>query len=479
MAMTGGRFFAALVFVGALSAQPVSSKIFLRVSQGELPAAKMLGVNDLVFTWPVGDSGFLSKARALGYHVFLETAPGDLSQAAEAAANAKATGVVVDVGEPRSDDGDEAIRSAGKAHPKLAFLLLNRGGKEPQIKGRLVVDRNGILQVSSPTAQPWVDSNLAFVKFARAFRKGATPLCSFQWDLSDSSHKNLGPSAEDYSLAVAEANAFHADVIVDLHEGLQKGLANNDANSWALWNRVKRYIAFQPAENERGMRELANTGVVTGDYRASYEGFNLMARHNIPFVLLRPVDVEAKRLEELNMLVLFSAPSDAGKSALNDFAKRGGVVVLVNLRADFPWHSSEAVRRDAHSAAYTVGKGQIVELLEPVTDPEAFSQDVRRLMGAQKALFGLWNSLTTVAAGFRDAGEGETILNLVNYAAEPESIQVQVKGHFSSVRYESPEEGCCQAITPVEREGFTEFVIPALVIEGGVHLTPAGGKSQR
>jgi len=95
------------------------------------------------------------------------------------------------------------------------------------------------------------------------------------------------------------------------------------------------------AENDPGMLPLANTGIVTNDYRVSYEGINLMARHNIPFVVLRPVDLEAKRLDALDMLVVFSGPSLAACGVLGDFAKQGGIVVLVNLRGDFPWHSSE------------------------------------------------------------------------------------------------------------------------------------------
>jgi hypothetical protein len=58
----------------------------------------------------------------------------------------------------------------------------------------------------------------------------------------------------------------------------------------------------------------------------------------------------------------------------------------------------------------------------------------------------------------------------VNYAQEPLEVQVRVKGSFSSIRYETPESGCCQMLAPVQREGFTEFVVPSLRIGGRVHL---------
>jgi hypothetical protein len=46
-----------------------------------------------------------------------------------------------------------------------------------------------------------------------------------------------------------------------------------------------------------------------------------------------------------------------------------------------------------------------------------------------------------------------------------------VKGSFASIRYESPEQACCEALTPRLVDGFTEFVVP-LVIGGRVHLEP-------
>ena len=469
-----GKFFSALLLGGVLVAQPASGKVLLRVSQAELPPARAMGVSDLVLVWPVANDSFLNNAKTLGYRVFLEATPADLAMVADAAEKAHAVGVILDAGNVDSSASGELLRSAQSVHSKLSFLLLNPGGKEPQMKGRLVVDRNGILQVSSPTSQPWVDSNLALVRFARAFRPEAIPLYTFHWNLSDALRKKLGPTAEDYSLAVAEADAFRADVILDLHEGLQQGLAHNEADAWTLWNQVKRYIALQTVESAPGMMPmpLVNTGIVTDDYRVSYEGCNLMARHNIPFAVFRSEDLEAKPVDGLDMLVVFSAPSPASYRVLGDFAKRGGIVVLVNLRGDFPWHSSEPTRRNAKSAVYNVGTGQIVEFSDPVIDPEVFSRDIRRVMGVQRPSLSLWNSLTTIAVPYREKPDGETIVNLVNYALEPEPVQVQIKGRFSSILYESPEGGCCQSIPPIERDGFTEFVIPALFISGRVHLKP-------
>jgi hypothetical protein len=461
-----------LILGGLLAPRLASATVFLRISGIELPPAQDMGVNNLVFAWPITDVSAVRKVQVQGYQVFLEAAPGDLVAVAETAEKMNIAGVILAMENVDGPGDKEQFRRLTTAHPGLSFLLLNPGGKEPQMKGRLVVERDGILQVSSPTSQPWVDTNLALVKLARAFHPDVTPLYTFHWDLSDVLRSRLGPAAEDYCLAISEADAFHADVILDLHEKLQQGLVRQEPSAWAIWNTVKRYIAFQPSlSTANKLRPVANAAVVMDAVATSYEGLNLMARHNIPFVVLRPGDLELKRLEAFDTLVVFSAPNSGAATVVGDFAKHGGIVVLVNLHGAFPWHSLEPAHKDKHATAYNVGAGQVVEVMEPVIDPEAFAQDLRRLMGLQRTTFGLWNSLTSVATADRQDSSDETIVNLVNYALEAEPVQVQIKGHFSSIRYESPDKKCCQYLTPVQRGPFTEFVIPVLLIRGEVHLS--------
>jgi hypothetical protein len=38
------------------------------------------------------------------------------------------------------------------------------------------------------------------------------------------------------------------------------------------------------------------------------------------------------------------------------------------------------------------------------------------------------------------------------------------------VRYETPERGCCEVLTPTHQDGFTQFDVPWLRIGGRVHL---------
>jgi len=152
-------------------------------------------------------------------------------------------------------------------------------------------------------------------------------------------------------------------VILDLHEKLQQGLVRKESSAWAVWNNVKRYIAFEQSESAASkLRPVANTAVVMDTVAPSYEGLNLMARHNIPFVVLRPGALQPKLLESFDTLVVFSALNSAAATVVGDFAKHGGIVVLVNLRGEFPWRSLEPAHKDKQATVYNVGAGQVVEL---------------------------------------------------------------------------------------------------------------------
>ena len=466
------RCYAYLLLVAVwLSVKPAAGDVLLRVTPGPLPSARAIGVSDIVLRWPVSEAVNLAKLRSLGFRVFFEAGSSDLAAAAAAGERADAAGVIVDSTGSDGAANGELVRLSKTAHPKLLFRFLTPGGKQPQLKGRLVVDREGILQVSSASSQPWLDTNLALVRLAETFHPDAVPvLYDFQWDLSDSLHKQLGPSIDEHALAIAEAEAIRADVILDFPEPLQKALAANQPNAWTLWNQVKRYIAFSFRVRSEGIRTIANLGVVTCDGRMNYEAVNLLARHNLAFETVRPQDLSTERWKAWTAAVVFCPLRSAETELLNAFVKRGAIVVLVNQRGEYPWHVNAPVRRDAHSATFNVGSGQVIELGEPVTDPELFASELRRLIGPERSALGLWNSLTTLVVGYRQEPGGETILNVINYADVPENVQVQIKGQFASIQLESPEDGCCRPLEAVARGGFTEFTIPRLVIAARVHL---------
>jgi protein-tyrosine-phosphatase len=427
-------------------------------------------VNDLVIPWGEEAENLVETAKKQGYQVYLEATLEQASIAAESGEKERVTGIILKAPASEESKTDETVRRLRPAYPKLRILVLSAGGKQPEMRGWLVFQKNGVLQVSSPTSQPWLDANLALIRHERAFETAQAPLYTFSWDVSDPLVDKDGPRAADYALAIAEAGAFHANLILELRERQQAGLASGEKQTLADWEQVKRTIEFCERGNQEKAEAAVTVGVLTDDYESSYEALNLMARHNIPYRVLHSTAVKAHDLDGFDVVIAFAALGKELTEEIRAFAERGGVLVLVNLPGKYPWDSAAPTKTSATSTSYIVGKGLVIRMREAVADPETFAQDIRRLMVKKNIPVSLWNSLTTLVVEYPGAKKGEAIVELVNYDEESTQVQVQVKGAFASARFESPERGCCEKLKVTPVDGFTEFVVPGVVIGGRVHL---------
>lgn len=441
--------------------------VFVHWTSSTYPPAAELGINNLVLSWNENISAQVEAARKQGYQVYVEVS---LDQAAGVAETADGlAGIILSVPASKSGDLEKSLPKLQSAHPKVRFLVLDPDGKRPAMRGSLVIKRDSVLEVSSPTAQPWIDSNLALVKVEQLSHPAQVPLYTFSWG-ADPGQQQSALTAEDYSLAVAEAGVLHADLILELEDRVQKGLIDHDQQARALWKQVRSYADFYSDAAEQLMKSAANVAVVVDDLDPSDEAMNLLARHNIPFQVMRPADLQSADLEGYAVVVAFAKPDKSACERIDELAKQGKTAVLVDAHGSYPWQKGDPVRVNEHVVAYVAGKGKVLELAEPVTDPEAFAQDIRRLLGTQNVLMNLWNGLTTLAVPYRERGGEVKVLELINYSGDPLRLQVQVKGTFPSIRYETPGHACCESLVPVKHNGFTEFVIPDLEISGRVHL---------
>ena len=57
------------------------------------------------------------------------------------------------------------LLNCGLPFPACQLRVFDPRGQQPEMKGQLVTTHNGVLQVSSATAQPWISSNLALIRF--------------------------------------------------------------------------------------------------------------------------------------------------------------------------------------------------------------------------------------------------------------------------------------------------------------------------
>lgn len=468
-----------LLLLAWLIPPSAGARVFVRWTVPSIP--KALGIRNLVIAWKTPGDPLIQAAKRNEYRVYLETTPAQAMAAARAGKRDGLAGIIVAAPgtEPVPEHAgagslDELIKNLRAAFPSLDVQLLEPVGKQPQMRGGIVVGRNGVLGVSSPTQQPWIDSNVALIRFARFYRPGETPLIGFSWNLIDPTEQRYGPPAIDYEIAIAEAASFHADLILPLHKNLQTELAGGAPRGWRMWKSIRQYIQFyKPVAASRQARLLSDVGVITNDYDASYEAVNLMARHNIPFDVMKPEDLTPERLKGMALIVVFWPLGTTPAGAAKSFAENGGTVVAVGQPNEFPWRSLRVISKNEDAAVYSAGKGKIVEITEPITDPEAFAKDVWRLLGANQRPLILWNALTTLAAAYQ-ARRSAVRVNLVNYSGDPVRVQARVRGAYSAVSYETPEQSNWTPLKPVEEGGFTEFIVPAFRVGARVRLEMAG-----
>ena len=456
------------------------SSVFIHWTGSMLPPARELGVSDLVLSYDA-PSPLMQAARKQGYRVYVEMLPQQATEAATKAESEGWAGIILTARVSERAQMQTVLAGLRSAHPKLRFFVLDPDGKQPEMRGSLVIKRDAVLEVSSPTAQPWIDSNLALVRIEQGGDSGQIPMYSFSWNPPVAGQPARTITTADYSLAVAEAGAFHADLILELDAGLQKGLSQRDPQAWTLWKQVRSYAEFYSHSAQAGLQAAADVAVVVDDLDPSDEPMNLMARHNIPFKVSLPARLQSEDLEGVDVVVAFAKPDKELAIQLEHLASQGKAVVVVDARGSYPWQTQAAVQLNEHAVSYAVGSGKVLELSEPVSDPETFAQDIRRLIGNQNALMTLWNGLTTIAVPYREKRGGLKTVDLINYAQDPVRVQVKVKGSFTVIRFDSPERGGCSSLAPTNHDGFTEFVIPDLLIAGRVHLEnqPAAASGER
>lgn len=464
------RWTLALVVAFVLFAAPSWGRVLLRWTQPAVPAREVLGLDSLVIPGGPNEAVVAARARQLGYRVYLEVPLPRGSAISDTVAAQGVSGIILEPGEATQVQAEAAAAKMRLSHPGLLVLVVDRTAKEPQMRGHSIVSNDGVLEASSPTEQPWLDCNLALVRYDAILHPAQVPLYQFDWELPEPLQRREGPSAGAYALAAAEAGAFHADVILNVREDLQTRLAQGEAGALAFWARVRPYLQFAQSSPAK-LQPQADIGVVADSGYDWFEPANLMARHNIPFRILTPAELSGGALHGLNLLVTFAAPDHDAVAAVAKFASRGGTAVLVNAKGMYPWHSARPIRSNEAVADYAVGKGKVIELLKAVDDPDTFASDIRRLMDKSVPLISLWNALTTIAVPYQKPSSADLVVELVNYAQDALPVQVRVKGTFSSIRYESPEDGCCRKLQARPEKGSTEFVVPRLATAGRVYLS--------
>ncbi len=357
-----------------LTAVPAWSKVLFRWTESSVPPAANLGVDELVV--PLHAKALIGNARKAGYRVCVDVPLSQVNSAAASRDISKLGAIFLDSGEAGREQVSNALGKLRAAFPRIPVRVLDSRAQQPEMKGQMVTTRDGVLQVSSATAQPWISSNLPLVRLDQVLHFREVPLYGFQWNPPENSQPDQEPDEDGYLLAVAEAGAFHADLVLALHEKLQKALLRNNKAAWETLAKIRRYAGFASPIGDGLARPAANVGLVIEDYESSYEAINLLARHNVSFHLLRSPGWKATSLEGLSVLVILKRVNKEEVQPVEDFATKGGVVVLLDSHSPYPWQFDRPLEEGGPLVTHDIGKGRIIQMGDPAADPESFAQDI-------------------------------------------------------------------------------------------------------
>ena len=455
------RLFRAAALLCLLVPGLARAEVLIRWDQEEVPPRQGLGISTLVL--PASSRAAIARALAAGYRVYLEL---DAAQLAAFKPPAGVSGVVL---RGQTDAKQRRLLEQRLTAPGARVLTLDERGKWPHVRTNWVTRNKDVLQVSGRSAQPWIENNAALIAIDRA-AGGDAPAITYPWQPITLSDADEGPALENYLVAIAEAGSFGADLLLPLHARLQRSLLLGEPRARAWWAEMRRAIEFYSWDLVRRYRPTVNVAVVTAQPAAAFEVMNLLARHNLSFDVVDPVRLPSLDLSRFALLIVPDAPQPPQVEALSAFARGGGTVVITAAGAGQPWTADPAAVKTGDRTTYQHGSGRVVEAPKGIADPNVFALDMRQLLGRERRVIDVWNGITVLTAAYETPDGASALVTALNYAHQPLPVQLRVRGIFSVVHFESPEQPL--ALIPYEhRDGYTEFVLPALRVGGRVFLS--------
>ena len=426
--MTMRLAISATLVLLALS-RAAGAEVLIRWDLPSVPSPQALGISTVVI--PAAQEQGIKQALAQGYRVLVEI------DAAKAEAFSPIEGIagVVVKGTIAAD-----LREQLAQRVKVVRVADDRG-KWPHIRTNWVTRNNDVLQVTNRSSQPWLENNAALIAIAaERLREGERTLLTYPWQPVTVADLDRGPRLDNYLIAIAEAGSFGADLLLPLHERFERALLAGAPDERAEWIELRRSIDFYAWSVSLPRQAIANVAVVTGDPMRDFELLNLLARHNLPFVVVPPAKVTSERLAGIELLIVLDELDPAAKQRVQEFA-------------------ASARGRTA----------RVVERAGVPADPNASALQMRRLLGADRRVVDIWNGITVLIAPYSRPESGDVVLTVVNYAAQPLPVQIRLRGSFSEVQYEAPGEQIMRLPFEVKNGG-TEFVLPAIRVGARVFL---------
>jgi hypothetical protein len=436
-------------------------------------------VNCLVVCWASGlpaDAGqqqalkpLIEKGRQAGLE-FVGVIEGKANRPAAlvAAQSAGLSAVAMD-GDAPANAGIPVIPLCDHAH--LAWttnspVLGVSDGKWPGIP-------QDINQAGGPTNLPWVDSNGAVLRIARALAPGKGVWVEFD------PPPQPAPNAEGYMLAVSDPASYGARWVISLDDALRADLTAKKQPALDIWNRITGMAAFfelhKRATTYQALGLLAVVSNFAGpNWFPGEEAVNLLPRLREPFRVIARSRAVGASFDGLQAIFYVDRePPDASlRQKLIAFARDGGTLFVPSN-----WPNPEGPPAPAEPyllfSLHALGKGRLAVCKEDHPDTYDTVADIQNIVSHRNDLLRLYNA-SSMNFFYEGSAQGRhAVIHLLNYSRRPASDGPLffVKEPCKSACLVSPE-----LASPVELEwapqeaGGAELSLPRISVYGAVEL---------
>ena len=312
------------------------------------------------------------------------------------------------------------LESGSRSHVKLDGelpIVSTSQGMWPGIH----VEKGGSAS-AGPTANPWIDTNTGYLRFARASTDAAI------WIAVTPPPKTVYP-VQRYMQAIGDAAMNGGRWVVALDDDLWKRLLAHEPKALSDWAKINAALAHY--EDHREWRAAAPAGQVAivegyGDARLSGGLFDMMAAKQVPAYPVPYGNVNASTLRGARIAVTpepQSLPSQE-QPALKAFADAGKTVVPGAVGPARAAPSDDDFVFDATDASV-----------------DRTWQKVSAILGRQNMGVRLFNVASMLSNVLTSRGQRQLILQIVNYSDYPGSgITARVPGTWRHARLYRPGE---------------------------------------
>jgi hypothetical protein len=276
---------------------------------------------------------------------------------------------------------------------------------------------------AGPTGSPWVNTNLGFLLFARAWTDGPV------W-LANAPPAGQLLKAEHYLQAICDAAVAGARWVVTLDPDFQRRLLERDAAALAGWKRIAAHLRFFETHQEwRRMWPSADVAVVQdADSGALVTGgiLDMIAVKHMPLRVVPRARLNEEALRGARVVLNLEPErlAAAQKETLARFAGAGGLLLTAPPEVKLP-----ALRHDD----ITIDEQQLKEI-------EFMWRGVSSAISQQNLGAKPYHAAGMLSRLVSSADGKQQILHLVNYTNYPvENVTVRFPGRRRQARLLTPE----------------------------------------